>query len=44
MDNKTVKTKKSIGTIASNYSFVLIALGIFIAYLVVNGEIGRAHV
>ncbi len=37
MDNKTVKTKKSIGTIASNYSFVLIALGIFIAYLVVNG-------
>ena len=37
MDNKTVKTKKTIGMIASNYSFVLIALGIFIAYLIVNG-------
>ena len=38
MENKTiVKKKRSIGTIASNYSFVLIALGIFIAYLIING-------
>lgn len=37
MDKKNIKTKKSIGTIASNYSFVLIALGIFLAYLIVNG-------
>ena len=37
MDNKTVKTKKTLGSVISSYSFVLIALGIFIVYLIVNG-------
>ena len=38
MENKTVKnSRKSIGTILSNNSFVLICLAIFLAYLVING-------
>ena len=38
METKTLnKSRKSIGNILSSYSFVLIALAIFLAYLVVNG-------
>ncbi len=37
METKTTKKRKSIGTILSNYSFVLIFLAIFIAYIIING-------
>lgn len=38
MENTNLnKKKKSFGTIASNYSFVLIMLAIFVAYLIING-------